>query len=53
MKSNINFRNQLDDTPDEDIVSGQIKSFSDIEEMLDSLKQPWEEDHEIRDYKND
>ena len=29
------------DRPDEDISSGQIKSFSTVDGMLDSLKKPW------------
>ncbi len=31
------------DDPDEDIKKGQTKSFPTVDEMLDSLKQPWDE----------
>lgn len=38
--------NETEKTPDDDISAGRIKSFSNIDDMLDSLKQPYDETEE-------
>ncbi|MCH7988432.1 MAG: hypothetical protein IID46_04685 [Planctomycetes bacterium] len=35
---------QVERTPDEDISSGQIKGFSTVDDMLDSLNRDWDGD---------